>query len=222
MGIVVNKTYREQKMVDAADQIANSIIDSKRSNHYRDKFFPMIIDRMGYKVAAEIGVDKGGFSYHLLSKSGLEKLYCIDCWMDDFGSDHKPEEYDPIGDNRMKEAMKTLSEFGDRAVFIKAMSSEASAQIPDESLDFVYIDGAHNLSGIYTDIYTWIHKVKFGGLMGGHDFKDGPNSGIKDYWGNQLPYKIETVVTDFCQEYGLKLHVVGGRIKSWWFINTIK
>ena len=71
--------YREQEMVDVADKIAEEVMASKRSNHHRDKFFPMMIERMGYKVAAEVGVDKGGFSNHLLSKSNLEKLYCIDC-----------------------------------------------------------------------------------------------------------------------------------------------
>ncbi|MFA7219307.1 MAG: class I SAM-dependent methyltransferase [Synergistaceae bacterium] len=217
----MDKQYREQEMVDAADRIAESIISAKRSNHHRDKFFPMMIDQMEYKIGAEIGVDKGGFSNHLLSKSNLEKLYCIDCWMDDFGSKHKPEEYDPIGENRMRQAIETLREFEGRTQFIKGFSVEVSHQIPDDSLDFCYIDGAHNLSGIYSDIYTWIHKVKCGGIIAGHDFKDGPNSGIKDYWGGQLPYKIKTVVEDFCQEYGFKLHVVGGRIKSFWFIKTV-
>ena len=218
----MSKIYRENEMVVTTDKIAEKIISEKRSNHHRDKFFPMMINAMGYKTGCEIGVDKAGFSFHLLSKTKIDKLYCIDCWMDNFGSKHKPEEYDPIGDNRMKEAMAKLSEFGDRAKFIKATSLEASAKIPDGSLDFCYIDGAHNLSGIYTDLYSWIHKVRNGGLVCGHDFKDGINSGIQDYWGGQLPYYIKTVVEDFCNQYGFKIHSVGGRIMSFWFINTIK
>jgi hypothetical protein len=213
--------YREQEMVDVADKIAEEVIKTKRSNHHRDKFFPMMIERMGYKIAAEVGVDKGGFSNHLLSKSNLEKLYCIDCWMDDFGSNHKPEEYDPIGENRMKDAMAALGEFEGRTEFIRAMSVEAAPKIPDNSLDFVYIDGDHSLEGIYTDLYAWIHKVKKGGMLAGHDYKDGPGSGIKDYWGKQLPYKVETVVNNFCNQYGFKVHPVGGRIMSWYFIQTL-
>ena len=217
----MDKQYREQEMVDRFDTIAESILKMQRSNHHRDRFFPMMIQELGYKIAAEVGVDKGGFSQHLLSKTKLEKLYCIDCWMDDFGSNHKPNEYDPIGENRMKEAMKALSEFGDRAVFMKAMSAEAAAKIPDESLDFIYIDGDHSMEGIYTDLYAWIHKVKKGGMLAGHDYKDGPGSGIKDYWGNQLPYKVKTVVDNFCQQYGFKINPVGGRILSWYFVKTI-
>ena len=217
----MNKQYREQQIVEATDKIADAIISKKRSNHHRDKFFPMMIEAMNYKIGAEIGVDKGGFSYHLLSKTKLDKLYCIDCWMDDFGSDHKPEEYDPIGENRMKEAMSKLAEFGPRVQFIKSKSVEASASIPDGSLDFCYIDGDHSLEGIYNDLYAWIHKVRKGGMLAGHDYKDGPGSGIKDYWGNQLPYKIKTVVDNFGQQYGFKVHPVGGRIMSWWFAKTI-
>lgn len=213
--------YRNQEMVDEVDGIANEILSDKHTNHHRDKFFPMLIEKMGLKIAAEIGVDKGGFSHHLLSKTNLEKLYCIDCWMDDFGSNHRPEEYDPIGDNRMKEAMNLLSEFGNRSQFIKAFSVDASKGVPDNSLDFVYIDGDHSLEGIYNDIYAWIHKVKCGGIVSGHDFKDGPGSGIKDYSGKQLPYKVETVIRNFCQQYGFKLNTVGGRILSWWFVKTI-
>jgi hypothetical protein len=44
-----------------------------------------------------------------------------------------------------------------------------------------------------------------------------PNSGIKDYWGEQLPYAVTEVVTYYCRRYGYKLNVVGGRILSWWF-----
>lgn len=213
--------YRNQDMVDKVDGIANEILLEKHTNHHRDKFFPLLIEKMGLKIAAEIGVDKGGFSHHLLSKTNLEKLYCIDCWMDDFGSNHRPDEYDPIGENRMKEAMNLLSEFGDRSEFIKSFSVDASKMVPDNSLDFVYIDGDHSLEGIYNDIYVWIHKVKCGGIVAGHDFKDGPGSGIKDYSGKQLPYKVETVMRNFCQQYGFKLNTVGGRILSWWFVKTI-
>lgn len=216
----MDKQYRDQDFVDNVDKIANELITEKRSNHHRDKFFPLMIERLGYKTGAEIGVDKGAFSHHLLSKTNLERLYCIDCWMDDFGSDHKPEEYDPVGDNRMQTAMKLLGEFGERAQFMKATSAIASQSIPNDSLDFCYIDGDHSLEGIYTDVYSWIHKVRIGGMLAGHDYKDGPKSGIKDYWGGQLPYLIKSVVDNFGLQYGYKVHEVGGRIMSWYFVKT--
>lgn len=216
----MNKIYRNENVVNEIEKNAEEILNSQRTNHHRDKFFPLMIEKMGYKNGAEIGVDKGGFSHHLLSKTKLEKLYCIDCWMDDFGSNHRPGEYDPVGNNRMEEAQETLKDYKDRTVFIKATSLEASQKIENNSLDFCYIDGDHSLEGIYTDLYAWIHKVRVGGILAGHDYKDGPGSGIKDYSGKQLPYKVKTVVDNFGDQYGFKIHPVGGRIMSWWFVKT--
>lgn len=215
------RTYYRQEFIDSVDKVAEAFLKEKNSNHHRDKFFPAMIDKLGLKVGAEIGVDKAQFSEHILGGSKLELLYCIDCWMDDFGSKYKPKEYDPVGLNRMEEARKRISKFERRYVLMRDTSANASLQIPDESLDFCYIDGDHSLEGIYTDLYAWTPKVKSGGIVAGHDYKDGPGSGIKDYWGGQLPYHIKTVVDFFCAKYGLKLNIVGGRILSWWFVKNV-
>ena len=103
---------------------------------------------------------------------------------------------------------------------MRMTGEEASKQIYDDKLDFCYIDGDHSLEGIFTDLKCWITKTKIGGIMAGHDYKDGPRSGMKDYFGGQLDYKIKTVVDNFCQQYGYPLRVVGGRILSWWFIKN--
>jgi hypothetical protein len=62
--------------------------------------------------------------------------------------------------------------------------------------------------------------VRTGGVIAGHDYKDGPKSGMKDYWGNHLDYKIETVVDYYGARYGYKVNSVGGRILSWWFVKA--
>lgn len=215
----MHNKYRNQDLIERADNIAKGILEEKRSNHHRDHFFPKMIDAMQLKVGAEIGVDKGGFSKHLLTNSGMSMLFCVDPWIDNFGSDHKPGYYDPNGTNRQTEAEKELQEFiPNRCTLMKGFSAEVVGNFEDDSLDFCYIDGNHSLEGIYTDVYSWIHKVKEGGILSGHDYKDGPNSGMTDYWGNQLDYKVKTVVDNFCLQYGFKLNFVGGRILSWWFV----
>lgn len=214
--------YRNQKFIDDVESIAERICAEKRSNHHRDKFFPRLIEEMGLKRGAEIGVDKGEFSHHILEKTSVETLYCIDPWMDNFGSDHRPGYYDPNGNVRMEQASAALKQFiqSGRANLIKATGGEASCQFEDGSLDFAYIDGDHSLEGIFTDIYSWTPKIRTGGIVAGHDYKDGRGSGIEDYWGNQLPYAVKTVVDYFCARYGFKVHPVGGRILSWWFVKA--
>lgn len=216
------KQYKNLELIEKAEIASKEILDAKRSNHHRDKFFPMLIDKLGLKVGAEVGVDKGGFSDHILRKTNIEKYYCVDTWQDDFGSDFRPEYFDKDGSKRYQQACDTLREFinAERAIMLQGTSVEGSKKVPDNSLDFCYIDGDHSLEGIYTDIYTWTPKMKVGGIIAGHDYKDGPNSGINDFFGTQLPYRIKTVVDDTARRYGRKLNIVGGRILSWWYVHN--
>ena len=217
-----NKEYPNIELINEAERVASEIIANKRSNHHRDKFFPMMIDGLNLKYGVEIGTDKGEFAHHLLERSKLTNLCCIDPWIDDFGSDHKPGYYDKIGDNRYNAAFEKLKKFIEvsRCQPIRGFSANASQGWQEESVDFIYIDGDHSLEGVYTDLYSWIGKVRIGGIVSGHDYKDGPKSGMQDYFGEQLPYRVKTVVDNFCQQYGYKLHTVGGRVLSFWFVRT--
>lgn len=215
-----NKKYENQEIIDKAEEAANSILEEKISNKYRDHFFPLMINKLGLKTGVEIGVDLGLFSKHILDKTTIEKYYCVDLWMDDFGSDYKPGYYDKDGNNRFNKAYELLKPFGDRVVMMKMSSVEASTKFVDNSLDYCYIDGDHSLQGVFLDIYHWLPKVKIGGIIGFHDFKNGPKSGIKDAWGEQLDYAVKTVAEYYCQRYGHKLNVLGGRILNGWFVKN--
>lgn len=52
---------------------------------------------------------------------------------------------------------------------INDFSLNACSNFKDRSLDFVYIDGAHDYESAYNDIIAWEKKIKFGGLLMGHD-----------------------------------------------------
>jgi len=212
--------YRNHEILDSQENIINKFLSQNKSNRYRDNFFPFVINQFGYELGAEIGVDKGEFSFHLLSKTKMRKLFCIDSWVDEFGSNYHKVDYNTSGNVRMEEANTRLQEFiaVDRAELIKATGLEASKEIPNDYLDFVYIDGDHSLEGIFNDIYAWTPKVRVGGIVSGHDYKDDGDSGIKDYWGQQLPYRIKTVVDYYGLRYGYHVNAVGGVIKSFWFV----
>jgi hypothetical protein len=213
------KQYENTDLIINADKMANEILSLKTSNRHRDIFFPYMIDKMNYKVGAEIGVDKGGFTERILSRSKIEKYYCIDTWQDCFGSGFKKDYFDKDGSVRFNQANETLKDYKDRIVMMRMNSMEAAKQIPDNSLDFIYIDGDHSLEMIF-DIYAYMPKLKMGGTLAGHDYKDGRNSGISDHWGQQLDYKIKTAVDYYCDRYGHALRIVGGMIMSWYFIKN--
>lgn len=212
--------FNYEELIRPIDKTAQLIINSGEKMDRRENFFPELINRLSLKNGVEIGVDTGNFSYNILSKSNIEILYGIDCWMDNFGSDYRPGFFDPIGDNRMKSAINKLKEFGDRSTLIKGTSLEAANNFEDNSIDFCYIDGDHSYEGIMWDLYSWINKVRVGGVMSGDDFKDRNNSGIKDYFGEQLPFRVEAIVTDFCRKYGFKLNSTKERVPSWWFVKN--
>jgi len=59
---------------------------------------------------------------------------------------------------------------GFKATFIKKYSMEAVKDIPNESLDFVYIDGNHRYGFVKEDLWEWGKKVRVGGILSGHDY----------------------------------------------------
>jgi len=59
---------------------------------------------------------------------------------------------------------------GERALVMRMSSLEAVRHVPDASLDFVYIDGDHRFDQVMTDLILWAQKVRYGGVVSGHDY----------------------------------------------------
>ena len=126
---------------------------------------PQFFVEMGYKVGAEIGVYKGEFTKKLCD-AGL-KIYSIDPWR--IYADYN----NPRGQKRLdfqyEHTKRYLAGYLNCEI-IRKTSMEALKDFPDESLDFVYIDGNHIFRYIAEDIYEWAKKVRKGGVISGHDY----------------------------------------------------
>ena len=127
----------------------------------RDDFAKFMHDDMGFKVGAEIGVDKGEYG-KVLCDAGLE-VYGVDPWENYF-------EYKKQGrfKSNMPEAIEKLK--GLNYHIVKKYSMEALDDFEDKSLDFVYIDANHTLPFVCQDIFGWERKVRNGGIISGHDY----------------------------------------------------
>jgi len=98
----------------------------------------------------------------------------VDPWemYDNYKSDKK---WDKMKDNDngltiYNEFKQKLKPFKNKAVILKMFSTEAVKYIPDNSLDFIFIDANHIYEYVKQDIIDYIPKVKIGGLIGGHDY----------------------------------------------------
>ncbi len=70
----------------------------------------------------------------------------------------------------LAEARRNLESFGNVPIFVRNLTTAAATLIPDDFLDFVYIDARHDYCGCMEDMVTWWPKLKLGGIMSGHDF----------------------------------------------------
>ncbi len=128
----------------------------------------------GYKIGVEVGVYYGAYSKILCEKIPGLKLTCIDPW--------KPFSRRRSSEERMNRvyqiAQNTLSQYD--VNFMRMPSIDGAKQIPDESLDFVYIDAMHDFDNVMMDIILWTPKVRLGGVVAGHDFSVFYQGGVMD------------------------------------------
>lgn len=202
------RDYENSKLVSDADILAKEIQGAKGEEDTREHFFCNLIDRMQLKVCAEVGVDQGLYSkYNLDNCPSIQKYILVNCWQN-------PE--------REQTARNNLEKYFSSGVIEvrKGMSVDMAKEIPDNSLDFCYIDGDHSLEGIFYDVRAFIPKVKIGGIIAGHDYKDSCASWTLDWFGRQLTKKVKVVVDDFGLRYGYKVNSVGRRLKNWWFVKN--
>lgn len=139
----------------------------------RDVVRGRLLARMpkGAKVA-EIGVWEGGFSRRILEICAPAELHLIDPWL------YQPE-FGNTGFGRKKNEhlmevkyQDVVAAFKDdpRVKIHRATSDVALADMPDGSLDWVYIDGNHNEPFIGNDLALCLRKVKADGIISGDDF----------------------------------------------------
>lgn len=136
----------------------------------RAAFWAGFVDRNELRKVVEIGVWKGEFAKALLDAcAGITDYWMIDPWrrLPDW---NKPYNVDDDEFVRIHEAALVATErhAGVRHI-LRGRTAEVIDTIPDESLDFAYVDGDHSLRGITIDLLLVWSKVRQGGFIGGDD-----------------------------------------------------
>lgn len=120
---------------------------------------------------AEIGVYRGDFAKAILKSCGfIENYFMVDPWRS-LAEWNKPANTSDDEFEEIFQEAKGKTDFArDRRTILRGKTTEVIDEIPDESLDFAYIDADHTLRGITTDLLSVYPKVKKGGWIGGDDF----------------------------------------------------
>jgi len=142
----------------------------------------------------EVGTWKGMSAAYMaveIINSGKNiKFDCVDNWeyIEDLQNDIPKELYEDLYGTFLKniEPVKHIINP------IKELSWDGAKHYEDESLDFVFIDAAHDYISVKKDINAWYPKVKKGGVISGHDYSWGPTvrQAVDEFF-NPLELKIQ-------------------------------
>ena len=103
-------------------------------------------------VGLEIGVRFGCNALRIFNFLDIKKLYLID-------------------KRKLPETDINLKLYKDNILWLVGDSKNMHVHVPNNSLDFVYIDGGHTYEIVKSDIIKYFSKVKEDGMISGHDYK---------------------------------------------------
>jgi hypothetical protein len=163
-------------------------------------FFKQIINNKSI-TGCEIGTESGNNALNMLTHLDIKHIILIDPFLNygnmcGGGVLETPE----IATSCKNYAFNLLSDFIDKITWIIDFSENEASNIENESLDFVYIDGNHRFEYVQKDIELYYPKIKYGGWLSGHDFKNG-EPGVKQ------------AVIEFCKSNNLVFY---NQKWDWW------
>lgn len=138
------------------------------------KHLPALCRDLGFIAGAEIGVWRGEYAALFCEANPAMHMRCVDPWIG-YPEWNDPKNLQPLNKSdaliagAYKDARKRLGPL--KTTIVRAFSVDAAKDVPDGSLDFVYIDGNHVEEAVRADLEAWVPKVRPGGIVAGHDFK---------------------------------------------------
>lgn len=172
---------------------------------------PRLLNSLGLVgEGVEVGVKEGEFSECLLRGWNGRRLISVDPW--DIGCDPNGD-HGEAGqaalDALYARTRERLGRFGERSRIVREPSVVAAASFAERSLDFVYIDAAHDIESVREDIAAWYPRVRPGGILAGHDYLDGPLGG--------MTCGVKSAVDEFCARERLEVGVTlrDAPLRSW-------
>ncbi|GMH78769.1 hypothetical protein TL16_g07927 [Triparma laevis f. inornata] len=193
----------------------DSALTLRQLRHF-DDFFELGKDLGLTGTWAEIGVCQGKQSRKFLDLGPQSQLLMIDAWaaVDVYTAEQGAENLATTIDNVKDYSPKKYQ-------ILKMTTAEAAAQIPDASLDFIYLDAGHMYQDVKHDLHAWWPKLKPGGVFAGDDYYNGYVSqagytfGVRDavdeFFSN---INHRTYATDYA-------NAEEGIMQQWWVLKCV-
>ena len=158
---------------------------------------PALCRELGFTRGAEIGVWKGAYSAAFCLANSKMHMLCVDPWSSyPAWKDTKNEMPLPQAKLFMKkayrEACARLQPLN--TTIVREHSKHAVKSVPDGSLDLCYIDSNHVYDAVFQDLTLWAPKVRKGGILSGHDFRN---------FTNKPTIHVIEAVTEFTKQHGI-------------------
>lgn len=158
-------------------------------------------------VIAELGVYRGEFSRELI-EAGIFELYLVDIWQGmatsaDKDGVNNTEEWNMFG--TYLNLLFKYSTF-QNIYLIRGRGADFLRNIPDNTLDCVYLDSDHSYPTVIEEIMLAKDKVRPGGWITGHDYVNICPGVIQavDEFINKMGYEIEYISEDGCPSWYIK------------------
>lgn len=153
--------------------------------------FSTVIQENGYRNVAEVGIGYGTHAKYILKNNDVDCLHLIDpmvSYPNDAFSDEicncetrvpgaKP--FDELHDLIKEE----LAPWSSNYLWHRVKSVDITdSQIPDGSLDCIFVDGDHSYEAVKQDLPFWWRKIRVGGQMLGDDYwMEGVKRAVKEF-----------------------------------------
>ncbi len=209
--------YRERAARSPTASASDPVHSESGSPLLSRDLFPHLFNKLGLTGrGAEVGVQSGEFSEHLLRHWKGERLYSIDPWKEFPSAAYLDVANVPQSkhDALYLSTLRRLLKFESRSVVWRLTSREAVELLEEKSLDFCYLDADHSYPAVVDDIATWYPKIKRGGVLAGHDF-------IPDGTYPFGVFGVQKAVHEFVRAKSLRLFTTAEpKFASWFIIKT--
>jgi hypothetical protein len=137
--------------------------------------FSTVINENNYKNVAEIGIGYGFHAEEILKNTNIKQLYLVDPMKMYESEKLSGFAYDVETNGGFEELVKKiinhLKLFKNKYTWFRKPSVEIfESEIPNGSLDAVFLDGDHTYEAVKQDLPFWWKKIRTGGRLLGDDY----------------------------------------------------